>query len=91
MNTLFHHHNKAISQVLKDESRLTAVSIVMIFFLSVTMLLPGSIESVLGSKIVKSEAGAAPFPRTCAVSFLQCSYYQPGTAVAYRTPMSSSY
>ena len=32
------------------------------------MLLPGSIESVLGSKIVKSEAGAAPFRRTYALS-----------------------
>ena len=63
----------------------------MIFFLSVTMLLLGSIESVLGSKIVKSEAGATPFPRTCTVSFLQCSYYQPRTgksAVAHRTQMS---
>ena len=41
----------------------------MTFFLSVTMLLTWSIESVLGSKIVKSEDGAAPFHRTCAVSF----------------------
>ena len=49
----------------------SAVSIVMTFFLSVTMLLTGSIESVLGSKIVKSEAGAAPFP----ITFLPCSYY----------------
>ena len=39
----------------------------MTFFLSVTMLLTGCIESVLGSEIVKSEAGAAPFPRTRAV------------------------
>ena len=64
----------------------------MTFFLSVTMLLTWSIESVLRSKIVKSEDGAAPFPRTCVVSLLQlCSYYQPGTgksAVAHRTQMS---
>ena len=63
----------------------------MTFFLSVTMLLTGSIGSVRGSNIVKSEAGATPFPTTCTVSFLQCSFYQPGTGklpVAHRTQMS---